>query len=162
MSQESQEKYEVEAIRGSRIVRGKKEYHVKWKGYKESENTWEPAENLETCKNLVKEFEENNKDKGKEREVKRKDRSKIVNESDEEYERGKSKDLVENREKGSWEEQTKLVVQKRSIIDGEFVYKVKNKHSKKEIFMSRDDILAKDPLAMVLFYEKHIADNLVT
>ena len=46
----SEEKYEVEDVRGGRSVRGKKEYLVKWKGYSDKECTWEPVENLTACK----------------------------------------------------------------------------------------------------------------
>ena len=38
--------YLVREIRGERVVRGKIEYHVFWKGYDSSEATWEPAGNV--------------------------------------------------------------------------------------------------------------------
>lgn len=31
-------------------------YKVRWKGYDPSEDTWEPEENLLTCKSLVEEY----------------------------------------------------------------------------------------------------------
>ena len=37
--------YLVCEIRGARVVRGRAEYHVFWKGYDSSEATWEPAGN---------------------------------------------------------------------------------------------------------------------
>ncbi|KAJ9505186.1 hypothetical protein QJQ45_006782, partial [Haematococcus lacustris] len=51
--------YEVERIVNHRHVRGgkAKEYLVKWKGYEDSDNTWEPASNLANapdCVNLYK------------------------------------------------------------------------------------------------------------
>ena len=38
--------YLVREIRGERVVRGRTEYHVFWKGYDSAEATWEPAENV--------------------------------------------------------------------------------------------------------------------
>lgn len=51
------------------------QYLIKWEGYAEADNTWEPAENLE-CDELVKEFEKNRKLKEKGRSTDRKDREK--------------------------------------------------------------------------------------
>ena len=39
-----------------RVVRGKKKFLVRWKGYTAEEDTWESRENLENAKELVEEF----------------------------------------------------------------------------------------------------------
>ncbi|VFQ84266.1 unnamed protein product [Cuscuta campestris] len=49
--------YDLEAIRKKRIRRGKVEYLIKWRGWPESANTWEPIENLETCPDVIAAFE---------------------------------------------------------------------------------------------------------
>ena len=39
--------YEVEAILGSRVVDGREMFHVRWKGFGSSDDTWEPIENFQ-------------------------------------------------------------------------------------------------------------------
>jgi len=49
--------FEVEKILNKRIVKGKKKFLVRWKGYIVEEDTWKNRENLENAKELVEEFE---------------------------------------------------------------------------------------------------------
>uniref|UniRef100_A0A6G1SGK5 Heterochromatin protein 1 n=1 Tax=Aceria tosichella TaxID=561515 RepID=A0A6G1SGK5_9ACAR len=52
------EEYTVEAIRQKRKTKaGSYEYLIKWAGYPESDNTWEPLENLK-CPELIQKFNE--------------------------------------------------------------------------------------------------------
>jgi len=51
-----QEEFEVEEILNKRMIREKKKFLVRWKGYMTEEDTWENRENLENIKELVKEF----------------------------------------------------------------------------------------------------------
>ena len=46
----------MEKILNKRMVRGKKKFLVRWKGYMAGEDTWENRENLENAKELVEEF----------------------------------------------------------------------------------------------------------
>ena len=41
--------WEVEMVLDERIRKRKREFLVKWKGFDQSQNTWEPAENLHDC-----------------------------------------------------------------------------------------------------------------
>jgi hypothetical protein len=50
--------YEVEAIMDHRFEDGNKFYQVKWVGYSQEDNTWEPAENLISSWELLQEYED--------------------------------------------------------------------------------------------------------
>lgn len=46
-------------------------YLVKWLGYAEAQNTWEPADNLKTVKNMIEDFMEKFENAKKDRESKK-------------------------------------------------------------------------------------------
>lgn len=49
--------YEIETIRRRRRRQNQIQYLVKWRGWPESANTWEPEENLKACSDFVEAFE---------------------------------------------------------------------------------------------------------
>ena len=52
--------YEVEDILDSRKYRRQFQYLVKWKGYDNGQNTWEPAKDLTHCQELIDAFHARN------------------------------------------------------------------------------------------------------
>jgi len=50
------DEYEVEAILNRQTHQQKTQYLVKWKGYHESESTWEPEQNLMNSTAVIAEF----------------------------------------------------------------------------------------------------------
>ena len=54
---DDQPEFEVERILDKRFHRGKTQYLVKWVGYPDSDNTWEPASHLSHAVDALTEFE---------------------------------------------------------------------------------------------------------
>ena len=53
--EQQEEVFSVEKIVSKKVVSGKTQYLLKWRGYDSDENTWEPEENLD-CQDLLDEF----------------------------------------------------------------------------------------------------------
>ena len=57
---EGNPEYEVEEVLNSRLKKRKLEYLVKWSGYTDDYNTWEPESNLTNSKKVINNFHKSN------------------------------------------------------------------------------------------------------
>jgi len=53
---QGQEEWEVEKILDSRQRHGKNKYLIKWKGYTQGDDTWEPEDNLQNAGEKLQEY----------------------------------------------------------------------------------------------------------
>lgn len=53
---DEEEEYEVEKVLDSHVQNKKFEYRIKWKGYPDSDNSWEPLENVKHAKKAIADF----------------------------------------------------------------------------------------------------------
>ena len=59
---EGEPEFKVKEILDSKVVRGRVQYLVKWKGYDHSDDTWEPQTNLTNANELLQEFHQQHPD----------------------------------------------------------------------------------------------------
>jgi hypothetical protein len=53
---EGEDEYEIEKILDARLWRNQKQYLVKWQGYTDADNTWEPISHLENSPDAITDF----------------------------------------------------------------------------------------------------------
>jgi len=147
---EPEEEYTVEKILDKRIRGGKTEYLIKWEGYPDSENTWEPEDNLD-CPDLIGAFEEKSKQKKEEKKRKKeaeasssgKKKQKLV-EDEEGKPRGFERGLQPERIIGATDS------------SGELMFLMKWKDSDEADLVPARQANVKCPQIVIQFYEERL------
>lgn len=147
--EEEEEEYVVEKVVDVRVRGGKKEYLLKWKGYPDSENTWEPSDNLD-CPDLISEFESSLKAKKAEKKRKQqtsddsaKKKKKIAEEEDNKP-RGFDRGLLPERIIGATDS------------SGELMFLMKWKDSDEADLVPARQANVKCPQIVIAFYEERL------
>jgi hypothetical protein len=127
-----QQEYVVEAIRDVRFVtlRGgkpSKQYLVKWEGYPEEVNTWEPEQNLGNCERVMQQFNNKRKIEERERAKKKSKKIKVDDEKEKEISKKKSKEIKDEEESEDEQDEEKSIQRLTSHrINPESVRKINN------------------------------------
>ncbi|KPJ19789.1 hypothetical protein RR48_07388 [Papilio machaon] len=56
IKQKKEDEFIIEKIIGFKFESGNEYFHIKWKGWPDSENTWEPIDHLDNCPDILKSF----------------------------------------------------------------------------------------------------------
>ncbi|XP_055512862.1 chromobox protein homolog 1-like [Leucoraja erinacea] len=155
LEEEEEEEYVVEKVLDRRIVKGKVEYLLKWKGFSDDDNTWEPEENLD-CPDLIAEFLQSQKiaNDG----VDKTEGPKRKAESDTETEENKNKKKREEQEKprGFARELEPERIIGATDSSGELMFLMKWKNSDEADLVPAKEANVKCPQVVISFYEERL------
>lgn len=148
-SEGEEEEFTVERILDKRIRNSKVEYLIKWEGYPDTENTWEPQENLD-CPDIISAYEEKSQKKKEEKKRKKeaessggKKKQKVVEEEDNKP-RGFDRGLQPERIIGATDS------------SGELMFLMKWKDSDEADLVPARQANVKCPQIVIQFYEERL------
>lgn len=151
--EEEEEEYVVEKVLDRRVVKGKVEFLLKWKGFSDEDNTWEPEENLD-CPDLIAEYMQKHKEK---EEKKKEGKRKVTSEASGDSEERVSK----KKEEGEKARGFGRGLQPERIIgatdsSGELMFLMKWKNSDEADLVPAKEANVKCPQVVISFYEERL------
>lgn len=151
------EEFVVEKILEKRVRGSRVEYFLKWKGYGEADNTWEPLENLD-CPDLIAEFEEQRKKAklSKKNEEKGDKKRKTPAAVDTEKKKKKPEKEEENRAKGFERNLEPEKIIGATDASGELMFLVKWKDSEEADLVPAKLANVRCPQVVIRFYEERL------
>jgi len=146
--EEEEEEYSVEKVLDKRTNKGKVEYLLKWKGYGDEDNTWEPSENLD-CQDLIETFEKKRQEKSKKKEAEKRKSAPGGSENkkrkgDDDRPRGFDRGLDPERIIGATDS------------SGELMFLIKWKGSDEADLVPSREANVKCPQTVIKFYEERL------
>lgn len=152
--EEEEEEYVVEKVLDRRVVKGKAEFLLKWKGFSDEDNTWEPEENLD-CPDLIAEYMQKHKEKEeKKKESKRKAASEASGDTEERGSKRKKEEGEKARGFGRGLQPERIIGATDS--SGELMFLMKWKNSDEADLVPAKEANVKCPQVVISFYEERL------
>lgn len=135
--------FRVERILDKRIRKGKVEYYLKWQGFPDSENSWEPIRNLR-CPEIIEDFERHHKKMMEEKCYERKQRQEAEAEA--------HKKVVTGFDRGL---KCEKILGATATKKGKIMFLVKWKGINGAELISANIVNQKCPQKVIQYYENH-------
>ncbi|XP_041102285.1 endoplasmic reticulum membrane sensor NFE2L1-like isoform X2 [Polyodon spathula] len=148
------EEFVVEKVIDRRVVNGKVEYYLKWKGFGDADNTWEPEENLD-CPELIEGFLANQK-ATVEKTVEKTDSNKRKSESESEESKAKKKKETPDKPRGFARSLEPERIIGATDSSGELMFLMKWKESDEADLVPAKEANVKCPQVVIAFYEERL------